>query len=47
MVFDDAPQETEDQQEQETAGENTQEDSSGLEYSDGSDSADTRNRENG
>ena len=47
VVFDDATQETEDQQEQETAGENTQEDSSGLEYSDGSDSADTRNRENG
>ena len=47
VVFDDVTQETEDQQEQETAGENTQEDSSGLEYSDGSDSADTRNRENG
>lgn len=47
VVFDDATQETEDQQEQETVGENTQEDSSGLEYSDGSDSADTRNRENG
>ena len=47
VVFDDATQETEDQQEQETAGENTQEDSSGLEYSDGSDSADNRNRENG
>ncbi|HJB33185.1 MAG TPA: cell division protein FtsQ/DivIB [Candidatus Blautia merdipullorum] len=47
VVFDDATQKTEDQQEQETAGENTQEDSSGLEYSDGSDSADTRNRENG
>lgn len=47
VVFDDATQETEDQQEQETAEENTQEDSSGLEYSDGSDSADTRNRENG
>ena len=47
VVFDDATQETEDQQEQETAGENTQEDSSGLEYSDGSDSANTRNRENG
>ena len=47
VVFDDATQETEDQQEQETAGENTQEDSSGLEYSDGSDSEDTRNRENG
>ena len=47
VVFDDATQETEDQQEQETAGENTQEDSAGLEYSDGSDSADTRNRENG
>ena len=47
VVFDDATQETEDQQEQETAGENTQEDTSGLEYSDGSDSADTRNRENG
>ena len=47
VVFDDATQETEDQQEQETGGENTQEDSSGLEYSDGSDSADTRNRENG
>ena len=47
VVFDDATQETEDQQEQETAGENTQEDSSGLEYSDGSDSADTRNRETG
>ena len=30
VVFDDATQETEDQQEQETAGENTQEDSSGL-----------------
>ena len=47
VVFDDATQETEDQQVQETAGENTQEDSSGLEYSDGTDSADTRNRENG
>ena len=47
VVFDDATQETEDQQEQETAGENTQEDSSGLENSNGSDSADTRNRENG
>ena len=44
VVFDDATQETEDQQEQETAGENTQEDSSGLEYSDGSDSADTKKR---
>lgn len=47
VVFDDATQESEDQQEQETAGEDTQEDSSGLEYSDGSDSADTRNSENG
>lgn len=47
VVFDDSTQEEEVQQDQETDGENDQEDASGLEYSDGSDSADTKSRENG
>ena len=47
VVFDDSTQEEEVRQDQETDGENDQEDASGLEYSDGSDSADTKSRENG
>ena len=47
VVFDDSTQEEEERQDQETDGENDQEDASGLEYSDGSDSADTKSRENG
>ena len=45
VVFDDSTQEEEVRQDQETDGENDQEDASGLEYSDGSDSADTKSRE--
>lgn len=47
VVFDDSTQEEEVRQDQETDGENDQEDAYGLEYSDGSDSADTKSRENG